>query len=209
MMMNPVLSDSRISRLVELALQEDSGMGDLTGEAVVQGGAAGQAKLICKEQGVLAGLEVARLVFHYCDPDINFAPSAHDGGHLEAGQAFAAIAGDVRGILRGERTALNFLQRMSGIATLTDHFVRAVQGTPAKITDTRKTAPGLRVLDKMAVRLGGGVNHRFGLDDMVLIKDNQIVAAGGVTEAVRRCRQYLRATGIAVPVEVETTSLAQ
>ncbi len=119
------------------------------------------------------------------------------------------MEGRAKDVLRGERVALNFLQRMSGIATATRHYVDAVQGTGAKITDTRKTAPGLRALDKLAVRLGGGVNHRFGLDDMVLIKDNHIVAAGGITPAVARCLEYLEMRGLTMGVEVETTSLEQ
>jgi nicotinate-nucleotide pyrophosphorylase (carboxylating) len=132
-----------------------------------------------------------------------------DGSPVKPGLVLARIDGNAKGILRGERTALNFLQRMSGIATLTGEFVRAVAGTGAKITDTRKTAPGLRALDKMAVRLGGGVNHRFGLDDMVLIKDNHIVAAGGIAPAVTRCRKYLAEHRIDARIEVETKNMAE
>jgi nicotinate-nucleotide pyrophosphorylase (carboxylating) len=132
-----------------------------------------------------------------------------DGSAVNPGLVLARIDGNAKGILRGERTALNFLQRMSGIATLTGRFVRAVAGTGAKITDTRKTAPGLRALDKMAVRLGGGVNHRFGLDDMVLIKDNHIVAAGGIAAAVTRCRRYLGERRVEARIEVETKNLAE
>ncbi|HTS00178.1 MAG TPA: carboxylating nicotinate-nucleotide diphosphorylase, partial [Bacteroidota bacterium] len=135
-------------------------------------------------------------------------PRVKDGERVATGTIIARVDGDARGVLRGERTALNFLQRMSGIATLTAEYVRAVAGTRAKITDTRKTAPGLRALDKMAVRLGGGVNHRFGLDDMVLIKDNHVVAAGGIAAAVARCRAYLAEHNIRATIEVETRDLA-
>jgi nicotinate-nucleotide pyrophosphorylase (carboxylating) len=134
-------------------------------------------------------------------------PAIAEGGYARAGQVIATVDGEARGILRGERTALNFLQRMSGIATLTRRFVDVVDGTNARITDTRKTAPALRLLDKWAVRLGGGVNHRFGLDDMVLIKDNHIVAAGGIANAVQHCVAYLRAESLERTIEVETRNL--
>jgi len=195
--------------VVELALLEDIGTGDITGDAVVPASARGAGEFVCRQQGVLAGMEVAGLVFQHCDPEIVLAPLVADGSEVDAGSSIARIDGNAQAILRGERTALNFLQRMSGIATLTARYVRAVRGTRAKITDTRKTAPGLRVLDKWAVRVGGGVNHRFGLDDMMLIKDNHIVAAGGVAAAIERGRKYLRACGIAAAMEVETTTLEQ
>ena len=148
-------------------------------------------------------------MFSYCDHSITLHRLVQDGSPVKPGLVIARLDGNAKGILRGERTALNFLQRMSGIATLTGEFVRAVAGTGAKITDTRKTAPGLRALDKMAVRLGGGVNHRFGLDDMVLIKDNHIVAAGGIAAAVTRSRTYLADHGIDARIEVETGNLAE
>ncbi|MEW6510907.1 MAG: carboxylating nicotinate-nucleotide diphosphorylase [Bacteroidota bacterium] len=203
------LQDSRISRLVELALMEDVGMGDITSEAVLTETDLGGATLVCKEDGVVAGLDVAALVFQYCDHSITVLPRVKDGSAVRTGMTLASVDGVAKAILRGERTALNFLQRMSGIATLTARFVKAVEGTGTKITDTRKTAPGLRVLDKMAVRFGGGVNHRFGLDDMVLIKDNHIVAAGGIARAVKLCRDYLEVNGFKAAIEVETKSLAE
>jgi nicotinate-nucleotide pyrophosphorylase (carboxylating) len=150
---------------------------------------------------------VAALVFQLCDDGITLDPLIAEGANCPAGMVIARMDGGTRGILRGERTALNFLQRMSGIASLTRRYVDAVTGTSARITDTRKTAPGLRVLDKWAVRLGGGVNHRFGLDDMALIKDNHIVAAGGITAAVMLCRAYLDERQIRVAVEVETKNI--
>lgn len=206
-MRSSLLNDSRISRLVELALMEDVGMGDVTSDAIIPEDALGEAELLCKEDGVIAGLELAALVFQYCDHGITLTPAVHDGDRAARGATIAAVNGPAKGILKGERTALNFLQRMSGIATVTKRYVDAVAGTNAKITDTRKTVPGLRVLDKWAVRLGGGVNHRFGLDDMVLIKDNHIVAAGGIASAVQRCLHRLGEQRRAVKIEVETKNL--
>ncbi len=202
-----LLHDSRISRLVELALMEDVGMGDVTSEATISDDAIGEAELICKDEGIIAGLELLQLVFHMCDHSITVTPTVRDGETVFVGRALAGIHGAAKSILKGERTALNILQRMSGIATLTRQYVDAVAGTRARITDTRKTAPGLRVLDKLAVRIGGGVNHRFGLDDMILIKDNHIVAAGGIAEAVERCNRYLEQQGRQIKMEVETKNL--
>lgn len=202
------LNDSRISRVVELALMEDIGVGDITGDAILEENDLAAAEFLCKEEGIVAGLEVAGIVFSYCDHSISLRRLVEDGSPVTPGLILARLDGNARGILRGERTALNFLQRMSGIATLTGRFVRAVAGTNARITDTRKTAPGLRALDKLAVKLGGGVNHRFGLDDMVLVKDNHIVAAGGIAAAVTRCRTYLAEHRIDARIEVETGTMA-
>jgi len=201
------LNDSRIARLIELALMEDVGMGDITSDAIIDEGTLSRGELLCKQGGVIAGLEVAALVFRFCDESITFDPLIAEGADCPAGLVIARLDGSTKGILRGERTALNFLQRMSGIASLTHRYVDAVTGTTAKITDTRKTTPGLRVLDKWAVRLGGGTNHRFGLDDMVLIKDNHIVAAGGITKAIMLCRAYLDERNVRTAVEVETKNL--
>jgi nicotinate-nucleotide pyrophosphorylase (carboxylating) len=201
--------DSSIGRVVELALMEDIGLGDITGDAILDDADTGAAEFLCKGEGIVAGIDVAEIVFSCCDPGIRLHRLVQDGSPVTPGQVLARIDGNAKGILRGERTALNFLQRMSGIATLTGEFVRAVAGTGARITDTRKTAPGLRALDKMAVRLGGGVNHRFGLDDMVLIKDNHIVAAGGIAAAVTRSRTYLAEHRIDARIEVETKNLME
>jgi len=206
-MADSLLNDSRIARLIEMALMEDVGLGDLTSDAIIDEGALSRGELLCKQGGVIAGLDVAALVFRYCDDSITFHPLVADGGLCPSGLEIAQLHGSTKGILRGERTALNFLQRMSGIASITRRFVDAIEGTSARITDTRKTAPGLRVLDKWAVRLGGGTNHRFGLDDMVLIKDNHIVAAGGITPAVMLCRAYLDEHSVQTAVEVETKNL--
>ena len=207
--MSDITRDSRVHRIVEEALLEDIGMGDVTTEAVVPGGLAGTAEIRVKEPGVIAGLEVARLVFRTVDADISFSPAFADGSFVEADSVVARARGPLAGILKAERTALNILQRMSGIASLTRKFVDAVKGTGAKITDTRKTPPGLRILDKLAVRLGGGVNHRFGLDDMVLIKDNHIAAAGGISAAIDRCVADLRRKDLHLKVEVETENCTE
>ncbi len=207
--MNPALDDGRILRAVESALLEVVGLGDVTGNATVPEAQKGEGIFLCKEDGVVAGLDVAALVFFLCEERMEFIPSVKEGAAVRRMDHLAAVRGPVRAILRGERTALNFLQRMSGIASVTRLYVDAVAGTRARITDTRKTVPGLRWLDKLAVKTGGGVNHRFGLDDMVLIKDNHIAAAGSLTTAVERCVAYLRERGLSMRIEVETTSLDQ
>ncbi|MDH4208408.1 MAG: carboxylating nicotinate-nucleotide diphosphorylase [Anaerolineae bacterium] len=192
--------------IVQLALDEDIGKGDVTSVAILPSGLALAGQILSKEQGVLAGLEVANLAFRLTNQSVAMIPETMDGEAIEPGQVLAQLRGPGVGILSAERVALNFLQRMSGIATMTRQFVEAVKGTKAVILDTRKTAPGLRVLDKLAVRLGGGQNHRMGLYDMVLIKDNHIAAAGSISEAVRRVRA---AVGDILAVEVEVTSRLQ
>ena len=206
-MTSDVLNDSKISRLIEEALVEDIGLGDITTEALVPTNALGRADTLVKARGVIAGLEVAGLVFQYVDPNVSLKPLVNDGDEVEGGKIVASVEGPLAGILKAERTALNFLQRMSGIATLTRGFVKAVEGTRVKITDTRKTVPGLRILDKLSVELGGGVNHRFGLDDMVLIKNNHIAFAGGISSAIDKCLRFLHASNLNIKVEVETKNL--
>ena len=189
---------------VERALAEDVGPGDATTEGIVPAGASLNGRIISKESGVVAGLTVARAAFQLLDPRVEFAASVADGDACAAGQILAEIRGSARAILTGERTALNFLGRMSGIATRTRQFVEETRGTNAKILDTRKTAPNLRTSDKLAVRLGGGENHRFGLYDMILIKDNHIDFAGSITAAVSRAR----ASNSSLAIEVEARNLA-
>jgi nicotinate-nucleotide pyrophosphorylase (carboxylating) len=201
------LGDSQLSAAIEGALMEDLAMGDVTTDAVVDPGAHGKGEFLVKEDGVLAGLVVAALVFQTVDPSVHFHPRTNDGDAVRRGTNAAMVHGPLQSLLKAERTALNFLQRMSGIATLTRRFVDAVEGTSAKITDTRKTVPGLRLFDKMAVRMGGGVNHRFGLDDMAMIKDNHIAAAGGITRAVALFHAWSAGASHPVLLEVETKNL--
>jgi nicotinate-nucleotide pyrophosphorylase (carboxylating) len=204
--LNPTVAD-KISRTIEEALFEDIGLGDITTEAIVSDDVHGKANVLVKARGIVAGLEIAGMVFRTVDPTITLKPLVSDGSNVEPGTIAASVDGPIASILKAERTALNFLQRMSGIATLTQTFVQAVSHTHAKITDTRKTAPALRTIDKLAVSLGGGVNHRFGLDDMVLIKDNHIAAAGSIAEAIEKCLTLLHTKKLNVKVEVETKNL--
>lgn len=195
-----------IDRIIENALAEDIHTGDITTLAVVRDGRTARAILKAKEEMVLAGIDVAAAVFRRLDTGIVFTPGFADGARLAPGDIIACISGDAALLLQGERVALNLLQRMCGIATMTARYVEAVRGTKARVVDTRKTTPGLRILEKYAVRVGGGTNHRTGLYDGVLIKENHIVAAGGLTEAVRRAKAYIPHT---MKVEVETETLAQ
>ena len=189
---------------IERALKEDIGPGDITTATVVPAEAVVEATVIAKQPGVVAGVEVAQAIFLQVDSGVDIQALLDDGDHTESGQPLLHLQGNARAILTAERTALNFLGRMSGIATLTSQFVDAIGGTAARILDTRKTAPNLRTFDKLAVRLGGGENHRFGLYDMVLIKDNHIDCAGSITEAVRRAR----AGSMNFAIEVEARTLA-
>ncbi|GAB6089432.1 carboxylating nicotinate-nucleotide diphosphorylase [Spirochaeta dissipatitropha] len=187
---------------IDLALLEDfQDVGDITSAAVVSESMRQEHICRVKEDGVIAGLEIAARVFQKVDPDLVFTCLVEDGTEVSAGTDVAYIRGSSRSVLAAERTALNFLQRMSGIATLTREFVRKLSGTRAVLLDTRKTGPCLRVFDKMAVRLGGGYNHRFGLYDMIMIKDNHIAAAGGIRQAVERA-QRARPRGVEIEVEV-------
>ena len=195
-----------IDRLIEQALLEDIHTGDITTLAVVSGSRPASAKLIAKENMVVAGLSTAARVFTKLDPGIIFTACLDDGNKAVPGTILATVHGEAAQLLMGERVALNLLQRMCGIATLTASFVEAVTGTRARIVDTRKTTPGLRQLEKYAVRVGGGINHRTGLYDGVLIKENHIVAAGGITEAIRRARAYIPHT---LKIEIETENLSQ
>jgi nicotinate-nucleotide pyrophosphorylase (carboxylating) len=194
---------AEITRYIIRALEEDIGPGDVTTNTIVPVGATLRGRIVAKQDGVVAGVEVAKQVMLALSRDINFVAEVQEGARVARGTVVANLEGSARALLTGERTALNFLGRMSGIATLTRQFVDAVAGTNAVIIDTRKTAPGLRYTDKLAVRLGGGQNHRTGLFDMVLIKDNHIDFAGSITAAVQR----VRTSGTTLEIEVETRSL--
>ncbi len=192
---------------VRAALEEDLGRaGDITSALTIAEGRQATARLIARKPGVIAGLNCAQTAFRLVDPGLRFTPSAQDGDAVSAGTMLATISGEARSILTGERVALNFLGHLSGVATATAALVQAVKGTKARITCTRKTLPGLRSLQKYAVRCGGGYNHRFGLDDAVLVKDNHIAAAGGIGPALSRLRAGL---GHMAKVEVEVDTLDQ
>jgi nicotinate-nucleotide pyrophosphorylase (carboxylating) len=202
-MINP-LDLEIIYTVVNAALDEDLGRGDVTSRAVVRSGVKARGSFIAKQDFILAGLEVADAVFTSFDPYLQIESSVGDGEEIATGKVFARTMGDAQVLLAAERVALNFLQRLSGIATITRKYVNAIAGTSAKIVDTRKTTPGLRLLEKYAVTAGGGHNHRLGLDDGVLIKDNHLAIAGSVTEAVRRARET---AGHLHKIEVEVATL--
>jgi nicotinate-nucleotide pyrophosphorylase (carboxylating) len=193
-----------LERIVLAALAEDIGAGDVTTDATVSADAVGTAELVVKEPGVVCGLRVAEAAFRALDPDLRFESLAADGDTVEAGAVVARVSGSARAILTGERVALNFLGRLSGIASLTRRYVDAIEGTGVVVLDTRKTTPGLRALEKDAVVAGGGRNHRFGLDDAVLIKDNHLRAARSLRAAVELTRAVSD-----LPIEVECESLEQ
>jgi nicotinate-nucleotide pyrophosphorylase (carboxylating) len=200
---NEAVLPAEVSQSIRRAFDEDIGSGDVTTDSIVPANASLRGRIIAKQTGVVAGLNVAEAVFRALDQRITCTLQVYDGARVETRTVVAEVAGPARALLTGERTALNFLGRMSGIATLTRQFVDAVSGTSAVILDTRKTAPGLRFIDKLAVRLGGGQNHRTGLFDMVLIKDNHIDFAGSITAAVARVRE----AGVKVEIEVEARNL--
>lgn len=195
--------------IVELALAEDIGTGDVTTLSTVPEGATARGTMLAKAAGVISGLEAAAYTFRRVDPAIRFAPRVRDGDRVDAGTVIVDLEGPARGMLTAERVALNLLQRLSGVATLTSRYVAETAGTSAKIVDTRKTTPGFRILEKAAVRHGGGHNHRVGLSDGVLIKDNHLAAIGGpdrVTKAIRAARALAPHT---LKIEVEVTTLAE
>jgi nicotinate-nucleotide pyrophosphorylase (carboxylating) len=201
------LADFLIDPVVRWALAEDLGRaGDITSQACVDAQARLKVQFAVRAAGVISGLDCARLAMAAMDPTIRFSAQRRDGDVVEAGEVLAHAEGNARAILAAERTALNLLGRMSGVASLTHCYVQAVAGMGAMIVDTRKTTPGLRQLEKYAVRCGGGVNHRFGLDDAILIKDNHVAASGGVGEALKRAKA---AAGHLVKIEVEVDSLEQ
>lgn len=197
-----MLTNPLVTQIIAMALNEDVGTGDITTETTIPADKTALGRFIAKESMVICGLDVAELVFHTVDKNVKFTPFCKDGDFVEKGFVIAEVTGNARNVLTGERTALNLMQRMTGIATRTSEAVKCVEGTNAKITDTRKTTPGLRVLEKYAVRVGGGSNHRFNLADGILIKDNHIVVSGGIINAVKNARASAPHT-IKIEVEVE------
>ena len=194
-----------LDKIILASLEEDASGGDITTEATIPADKTASGKFIAKESGIVCGLDVAKRVFSLVDDTVVFTPLVKEGVLVNKGDIIATVEGNARALLTGERTALNLMQRMSGIATRTKEAVDAVRGTNAKITDTRKTTPLLRRLEKYAVRVGGGTNHRFNLSDGLLIKDNHIAAAGSITEAVKSAKAYAPHT-LKIEVEVETFS---
>ncbi|MEZ4808474.1 MAG: carboxylating nicotinate-nucleotide diphosphorylase [Flavobacteriales bacterium] len=195
--------------LIQRALQEDIGTGDHSSLSTIPADAHGAARLMVKENGILAGVEMAKAVMEEFDPGLVQRVFLQDGAKVEVGDVAFTVMGPSRSILTVERVLLNFMQRMSGIATLTHRFVEAVAGTGCQVLDTRKTTPTLRAVEKWAVRIGGGRNHRHGLYDMVMIKDNHNDLAGGITKAIHAARGYLAANALELPIEVETRDLEE
>lgn len=196
-----------VEGLIELAIAEDIGDGDHTSLASIPHDARGRMRLLVKQEGVIAGIEVARLVFRRLDPEVAFEQRIEDGAKVTYGDEAFFVEGRTVSLLQAERIVLNIMQRMSGVATETARYVALLDGLKTKVLDTRKTTPGMRVLDKMAVKLGGGENHRMGLFDMILLKDNHIDFAGGIVPAIRQVREYLAREGRVLPIEVEVRTL--
>lgn len=196
-----------IQSIIQTALQEDIGDGDHSSLACIPADAMGEAKLLVKDSGILAGVDLARRVCETYDPSLQFEELLHDGDTVSPGQIAFYIRGKAQSILAVERTLLNFMQRMSGIATVTNQLVRLLDGTKTRLLDTRKTTPGIRYMEKWAVRIGGGVNHRFALYDMIMLKDNHVDFAGGIQQAIERTQVYLKTTGKELKVEIEVRNL--
>ena len=189
--------------LIDLAFAEDIGDGDHTTLCCIPEDAMGKSHLLIKEDGILAGVDVAREVFHRFDPTMQMEVFMEDGAQVKKGDIAFVVSGKVRSLLQTERLMLNIMQRMSGIATMTNKYVKLIEGTGAHVLDTRKTTPGMRMLEKQAVKIGGGVNHRIGLFDMILLKDNHVDFAGGIETAIDRCHHYLNEKGLDLKIEIE------
>ena len=195
--------ENLINKLIDLAFAEDVGEGDHTTLCSIPTDAIGKASLIIKEAGILAGVEIGIKVFHTLDPQLKIEVLIEDGSKVSVGDVVFTVEGKVQSILQAERTMLNIMQRMSGIATETNKYVELIAGTKAKVLDTRKTTPGMRILEKQAVKLGGGENHRIGLFDMILLKDNHIDFAGGIEKAITGAKKYLKVNNKSLKIEIE------
>ena len=198
---------STFDEFIENALKEDIGDGDHTSQACIPGDAVGMAQLLVKEEGILAGVEVAACIFARLDPEMQIEVIRHDGDHVKPPEIAFIVQGKVLALLKAERLVLNIMQRMSGIATTTRQYVERLNGLKTRILDTRKTTPGMRMLEKEAVRIGGGHNHRFGLYDMILIKDNHIDFTGDIPGAIARVKDYLEKTNRKLKIEIEARNL--
>jgi len=203
------MSDNELRALIRHALDEDTGEGDHSSLACIPPSAKGRARLLIKENGIIAGLRVAREVFRITDPSLKIEIFYKDGEHVSFGDIAFVTEGNMHSLLRSERLVLNIMQRMSGIATATSLYVEKVMGTKARITDTRKTTPGMRFLEKEAVRIGGGSNHRMGLYDMIMLKDNHTDFAGGITTAITRTKEYLKKNNLSLKIEVEARNFKE
>lgn len=192
-----------VDRLIDLAFAEDIGDGDHTTLSCIPADAMGRSKLLIKEAGVLAGIEIAKEIFHRFDPSMQVEVLMGDGSEVKPGDVAMVVTGKVRSLLQTERLMLNVMQRMSGIATMTRKYVKQLEGTRTRVLDTRKTTPGMRMLEKEAVKIGGGVNHRIGLFDMILLKDNHVDFAGGIDKAILRAKEYCREKGKDLKIEIE------
>ena len=196
-----------IDELIDLAFAEDIGDGDHTTLCCIPDTAMGKSRLLIKEPGILAGVEIAPKIFHRFDPDLKMTVYIEDGTAVKPGDVAFVVEGRVQSLLQTERLMLNVMQRMSGIATMTHRYVKKLEGLHTRILDTRKTTPGMRMLEKEAVKIGGGVNHRIGLFDMILLKDNHVDFAGGIENAISRCHDYLKAKGKDLKIEIEVRNL--
>ena len=196
-----------IDELIDLAFAEDIGDGDHTTLCCIPDTAMGKSRLLIKEPGILAGVEIARKIFHRFDPDLKMTVYIEDGTAVKPGDVAFVVEGRAQSLLQTERLMLNVMQRMSGIATMTHRYVKKLEGLHTRILDTRKTTPGMRMLEKEAVKIGGGVNHRIGLFDMILLKDNHVDFAGGIENAISRCHDYLKAKGKDLKIEIEVRNL--
>ena len=192
-----------IAELIRLAFAEDIGDGDHTTLCCIPATEMGKSQLIVKEDGVLAGVEMAERIFHTFDPDLKMTTFIHDGAEVKKGDIAFVVEGKVQSLLQTERLMLNIMQRMSGIATMTHRYAEQLKGTNTRVLDTRKTTPGMRILEKMAVKIGGGVNHRIGLFDMILLKDNHVDFAGGIDKAINRAKEYCKEKGKDLKIEIE------
>ena len=201
--------DELIDQLLDLAFAEDVGDGDATTLSTIPASEQGAQHLLVKEEGILAGVEIARKVFEKFDPTLKMTVYIHDGAHVKPGDIAFKVTGAVRSLLQTERIMLNIMQRMSGIATQTARYQERLKGLKTKVLDTRKTTPGLRILEKEAVKIGGGANHRMGLFDMILIKDNHVDFAGGIPQAVEAARKWMKENGKNLKIEVETRNAAE
>lgn len=207
--MDEKIVNELIEELIKLSFAEDIGDGDHTTLSSIPADAIGKQKLLVKEEGILAGVEIAKRVFAAFDKDLQMEVFIEDGAHVKPGDVAFVVTGKEQSLLQTERLMLNIMQRMSGIATMTAKYVKALEGTKTRVLDTRKTTPGMRILEKMAVKIGGGCNHRIGLFDMILLKDNHVDFAGGIHNAVTRAKEYCKSKGKNLKIEVEVRNFEE